>query len=1126
MKLKQFFTALLLLTATMGFTQTLTHEPKVRLQNTPASTLKDTLIGINDSNIVVKSDKTIGDVTTQQDVFGANAVMEGGVVHLGNYDYFVWASRYIINGVYYEDAIEGNVTLSAADPAEDRIDVFYVQNDGLGGVSVGVAEGVPAANPLKPTLDFTLQSEISFDLVQAATSGPGDTSTVLVYDENLGQPLEWNNTTVPLSGYDPAYTLDQYNGSLSYQLSTVNTIGFTGISNIVAGVDVTINMAIKLSGWSGNSQLVILLQESNNDTNKLIINRRNASRYNLDIASTTWQFISIPLSEFLEGLTDFDEIEISHTNFTAPVLYDYIFIQTGTPGTPGGDPIPVSFLDLVDTPDSYSGQGDNLIAVRNDESGLEFVTVPNPSSPSGLEAIDEGNGIGWRLIGRDPANYGNIGVNDIDFSNSTAPSTTMGAFGGFGLVGGQDVMGSNAGVSWGDDIISEAANGFRSAHYNFGVQLTSRGFAAFTFGLQNSNRGHSGGTNYNTVLGRAITSTAVMGIQAGRRLSADGIAMAVFGAGNATTGNNNNSSTAVLKANNQPIFVVGNGGWEDGGSNSDLIVGTWRGDVSFPTLTNTLIDNGTDDYAVTKGWVTANTLSGTLGEDQIAFGAAGGGIEGTANLTYDGTDLLMLDASGGAGLNGSGGIYSYLDAGGFTSMSPTSFDVYDSTNTLASYLRETELFIDQGTPADQTSFTGLSNDGLFLYNNNTAGGVRLTTTGRNTADAVMHTINLPEANGTVALTSDLSGLSVFPTPSQYQMTFWNSANELRGTGSLTYNPTNDIMSLEEIGGALFQVADNGGGYFIQLNAKAGLGEIAITDINANVGKLLEDSVVFGINGGNSTTLTRTTPTSTNTATLPDATGTVVLHETFTTPIQWTIPFYHTTDDYTIGVSDGLTYDATNDILQLTELTGAILRVTTDGAGTTTELNSKSGQEKIRIINGSNSYDMKATSFEITTAGGNITVTNNALTGSRTQNFQDADGDIALVEKDGVYRTKVTLSAAQILSLNSTPITAVAAPGVGKIIRVISAFGRINYGTTTFDHTTGDVRLTTNGINAQATRTFLKSTATNIGSFTLPATGADTSNLAENTALTITSSDNGTTGDSTVDIYITYEIITL
>tara|TARA_R110002073_G_scaffold279026_1_gene442922 strand:- start:175337 stop:177406 length:2070 start_codon:yes stop_codon:yes gene_type:complete len=37
---------------------------------------------------------------------------------------------------------------------------------------------------------------------------------------------------------------------------------------------------------------------------------------------------------------------------------------------------------------------------------------------TGLEAIDEGNGIGWRLIGRDSTFYGNIGVGAVDLSAS------------------------------------------------------------------------------------------------------------------------------------------------------------------------------------------------------------------------------------------------------------------------------------------------------------------------------------------------------------------------------------------------------------------------------------------------------------------------------------------------------------------------------------------------------------------------------------------------------------------------------------------------------------------------------------------------------------------------------------
>src|SRR5690606_35760675 len=48
---------------------------------------------------------------------------------------------------------------------------------------------------------------------------------------------------------------------------------------------------------------------------------------------------------------------------------------------------------------------------------------------SGLEALDEGNGIGWRLIGKPPANYGDIGLDAVDLSQSSGASTTVGATG-------------------------------------------------------------------------------------------------------------------------------------------------------------------------------------------------------------------------------------------------------------------------------------------------------------------------------------------------------------------------------------------------------------------------------------------------------------------------------------------------------------------------------------------------------------------------------------------------------------------------------------------------------------------------------------------------------------------------
>lgn len=57
-------------------------------------------------------------------------------------------------------------------------------------------------------------------------------------------------------------------------------------------------------------------------------------------------------------------------------------------------------------------------------------------TPNGLEKITEGSNTGWRLIGVNPANYGNIGPNAVDLSTSSASSSTMGATGNYSYAEG------------------------------------------------------------------------------------------------------------------------------------------------------------------------------------------------------------------------------------------------------------------------------------------------------------------------------------------------------------------------------------------------------------------------------------------------------------------------------------------------------------------------------------------------------------------------------------------------------------------------------------------------------------------------------------------------------------------
>ena len=86
------------------------------------------------------------------------------------------------------------------------------------------------------------------------------------------------------------------------------------------------------------------------------------------------------------------------------------------------------------------GSDDHYLNVQiNTGGGLtdmgttQFKAVPFAKSAltaenvKGLEAIDEGNGIGWRLVGQNPDYYGNIGNSAVDLSTSL--NLTRGAIG-------------------------------------------------------------------------------------------------------------------------------------------------------------------------------------------------------------------------------------------------------------------------------------------------------------------------------------------------------------------------------------------------------------------------------------------------------------------------------------------------------------------------------------------------------------------------------------------------------------------------------------------------------------------------------------------------------------------------
>lgn len=98
---------------------------------------------------------------------------------------------------------------------------------------------------------------------------------------------------------------------------------------------------------------------------------------------------------------------------------------------------------------------------------------------NGLEAIDEGNGTGWRLVGRFSENYGAIGLGAIDLSHNSTVSTEKGAIGAYSIAMGIGTVASgdfSTALGFGAEALgnTSTAMGYRSvASGNFSLATGS-----------------------------------------------------------------------------------------------------------------------------------------------------------------------------------------------------------------------------------------------------------------------------------------------------------------------------------------------------------------------------------------------------------------------------------------------------------------------------------------------------------------------------------------------------------------------------------------------------------------------------------------------------------------------------
>lgn len=228
----------------------------------------------------------------------------------------------------------------------------------------------------------------------------------------------------------------------------------------------------------------------------------------------------------------------------------------------------------------------------------------------GLEAINEGSGIGHRIAGVDPNNYGNIGLSAVDLSNSTFASTTNGA------------TGSNS-FATGENTISSGDYSFTSGSLNqaTGNYSHAEGLSTIAGGLYShaQNRGTSATGNYAHAEGDTTIAVGAVSHAEGGITRADGSyshsgGFNTFARSYAETSigvyptDYTASNTTGFVATDR-IFNIGNG--QGAVTRSDALTILKNGTITAPSLTIALINTAGNPALITKEYADATYSGGS-----------------------------------------------------------------------------------------------------------------------------------------------------------------------------------------------------------------------------------------------------------------------------------------------------------------------------------------------------------------------------------------------------------------------------------------------------------------------------------------------------------------------------------
>jgi hypothetical protein len=244
----------------------------------------------------------------------------------------------------------------------------------------------------------------------------------------------------------------------------------------------------------------------------------------------------------------------------------------------------------------------NLISTPANHSDKFYVLNNQPFYggkvlSSQLEKLTEGGTTGWRLLGRVPNNYGNIGEDAVDLSLSSIASSTNGATGAASVAMGQQTTASgNTSTAIGinttasgtySTAMGASTNATAYASTAMGSATTASDFYAVAMGHLTNASGSA-----SIAMGQSSMASGALTTAMGRNTIADSYASVSLGTYNATIP----GSDPINWVTTDPVFIIGNGTSDAVRKNAMTVYK--NGTLQLENLTSTPANNSDKFYVL------------------------------------------------------------------------------------------------------------------------------------------------------------------------------------------------------------------------------------------------------------------------------------------------------------------------------------------------------------------------------------------------------------------------------------------------------------------------------------------------------------------------------------------------